>query len=231
MGNNKLYLHPYVRLLFLLGGLTGVLLINNTKYLFYFYCSTIIPLFAFSFQIKKHLNLLFFAMLPIYLSFILLYVLILKSEDWNFIHLKVLKIILITSIIQIVLLIPTEHLIITFRKWGLKGESLITALGAFTVWTDVTFRSEKIVTARFARGFIRKRTILNRIKQLPFVLVPLVVGVLRTSTERADSWEQKNILQLVKKNVVEKVDYPIGLNLILVLLSLTWVSFSIILLQ
>lgn len=87
----------------------------------------------------------------------------------------------------------------------MKGESLITVLGAFTVWTDVSYRSEKIITARFARGFVGRRTIINKAKQFPFVLVPLVVGILRTSTERADSWGQKNILQLVEKSTTEKV--------------------------
>lgn len=184
-------------------------------------------MFVFSGQIKRHLNLLLFAIVPIYLSFILLYIIILKEENWDFIHLKVLKLILFTSVIQLTLSIPAEQLITTFKKWRLKGETLITVLGAFTVWTDVSYRSEKIITARFARGFVGKRTIINKAKQFPFVLVPLVVGILRTSTERADSWEQKNILQLVEKNMVEESNYPIELNLILVLISLSWLLISI----
>lgn len=222
MGNNKLCLHPYIRLLFLICGLTGILLINKIEWLLCFYFIVIISLFVFSGQIKKHLNLLLFAIVPIYLSFILLYIIILKEENWDFIHLKVLKLILLTSVIQITLSIPAEQLISTFKKWRLKGEALITVLGAFTVWTDVSYRSEKIITARFARGFVGKRTIINKAKQFPFILVPLVVGILRTSTERADSWEQKNILQLVEKSTTEKSNYPIGLNLILVSVSLSW---------
>jgi energy-coupling factor transporter transmembrane protein EcfT len=228
MEDNKLSLHPYIRLLFLICGLTGVLLINKIEWLLCFYFIAIIPLFIFSGQFRKHLNLLLFAMIPIYLSFILLYIVVLKEGNWDFIHLKVLKLILLTSAIQITLSIPAEQLITTFKKWGLKGEALITVLGAFTVWTDVSYRSEKIITARFARGFVGKRTIINKAKQFPFVLVPLVVGILRTSTERADSWEQKNILQLVKRNKAEKVNYQISLNTVLVIASLSWLLLSVL---
>lgn len=116
MGNNKLCLHPYIRLLFLICGLTGILFIGKIEWLLYFYFIVIIPLFVFSGQIKKHLNLLLFAMTPIYLSFILLYILVLKEGNWDFIHLKVLKLILLTSVIQITLSIPAEHLITTFKN-------------------------------------------------------------------------------------------------------------------
>lgn len=198
MEGNKLSINPYIRLLFLAGSLTGILLINKIEWLLCFYFIVIIPLFVLSSQIKRHLNLLLFAFVAIYLSFILLYIVVLKEGNWQFIHLKILKLLLLTSAIQITLSIPANQLISTFKKWGLKGETLITVLGAFTVWTDVTYRSEKIITARFARGFVGKRNRINTAKQFPFVLVPLVVGILRTATERADSWGQKNILQLIK---------------------------------
>lgn len=227
MGNYNLYLHPYIRLLFLICGLTGILLINKILWLLCFYFIVITSLFVFSGQIKKHLNLLLFAIIPIYLSFILLYIVILKDGNWNFIHLKVLKLILLTSVIQLTLSIPVEHLITTFKKWGFKGEYLITILGAFTVWTEVIYHSEKIITARFARGFVGKRSIFNNAKQFPFILVPLVIGILRTSTERADSWEQKNILQLVEMSSTEKGNYPIWLNFILIWVSLIWLIISI----
>ncbi len=227
MANNNLFIHPYIRLMFLVGSVTGVLLINKIEFLLLYYLLVIIPLFLYSNQIKKHLNLLLFAFVPIYLSFILLYILILKEESWQFINLKVLKLVLFTSTIQLVLTIPTNGLISTFKKFGLKGDALVTVLGAFTVWTDVSNRSEKIITARFARGFIGKRTFFNKAKQFPFVLVPLVVGILRTSTERADSWEQKNILQLVENHSVGKTNYPTLLNSIVITVTICWVILSI----
>ncbi|MFN8429789.1 MAG: ATP-binding cassette domain-containing protein [Spirosomataceae bacterium] len=205
MEDNKLSINPYIRLLFLAGSLTGILLINKIELLLCFYFIVIVPLFVLNGQIKRLLNLLLFAFIPIYLSFILLYIVVLKEGNWQFIHLKILKLLMLTSAIQIMLSIPANQLISTFKKWGLKGETLITVLGAFTVWTDVSYRSEKIITARFARGFVGKRNRVNTAKQFPFVLVPLVVGILRTATERADSWTQKNIFQLIKGDKENRV--------------------------
>lgn len=227
MEDNKLSLHPYIRLLFLICGLTGVLLINKIEWLLCFYIIVIFSFFL-SGKLKSHLSFLLFAFVPIYLSFILLYIIVLKEKNWDFIHLKLMKLILLTSVIQITLSIPVPQLVSTFKKCGLKNEVLITVLGAFTVWTDISYRSEKIITARFARGFVGQRTIFNKAKQFPFVLVPLVVGILRTSTERADSWEQKNILQLVNRKESEEINYPLVLNLMLSIASLGWLFFSIL---
>jgi energy-coupling factor transporter transmembrane protein EcfT len=123
-----------------------------------------------------------------------------------------LKLIIFTSVFQLTLLIPPEILITTFKKWGLKGEALLTILGAFTVWADIKTRTDKILSARFARGFIEERTFLNKARQLPYVLVPLVIGIIRTAIERADSWEQKNILHLLKNHKVMEPEYPFVFN-------------------
>jgi hypothetical protein len=226
---NKLYLHPFIRLSFLISGIAGAILINQTVLLLSFYCLLILPLFIFSGQIKKHINLMLFGMLPILLSFVLLYIVVLKSTngDWDFIYLKMLKLILFTSIVQLTLSIPSENLISTFKMWRIKGEALITVLGAFTVWADVNYRAGKIITARFSRGFIGKRTAISKAKQFPFVLVPLVIGILRTSTERAESWEQKNILHLVEVNKSEKTNYPVLLNGVLLIVSICWLVLGI----
>lgn len=167
---------------------------------------------------------MFFGMVPIFLSFILLYIVVLKgsSGDWNFIALKMLKLILFTSVLQLSISIPPENLITTFKMWGLRKEALITVLGAFTVWADVNYRAGKIITARFSRGVIGKRTFVSKAKQFPFVLVPLVIGIIRTSTERAESWEQKNILQLVENLSSKKNYFPILLNGFLIIASICW---------
>ncbi|MCC8147206.1 MAG: hypothetical protein LIO93_12410 [Bacteroidales bacterium] len=115
----------------------------------------------------------------------------------------------------------------TLKKWKIKGEALITVLGAFTVWTDVSNRAQKILTARFSRGFIRERTVIQKIKQFPFVLIPLVIGVLRTSTERAESWEQKDIIYLMEINESDSIKTSLFLNVFLLAASCTWLIISI----
>jgi energy-coupling factor transporter transmembrane protein EcfT len=221
MEDNKLYINPYIRLIFLSCCIVGTILINNIFWLISCYAVIVLPLFLYGCQIKKHIKLMLFGMLPIYLSFILLYILVLKGSngDWDFINLKILKLVLFTSVIQLALSIPDQYLISTFKFWGLKGEALITILGAFTVWTDVSYRADKIITARFSRGFIKKRTIVQKIKQFPFILIPLVVGIMRTATERAESWEQKDIMYLVEVNKSEYVKSPLFLNIFVFVVS------------
>lgn len=223
MEGNKLYINPYIRLVFLICCIAGAILIDNILWLIGCYAVAILPLFLYGNQIKNHIKLMLFGMFPIYLSFILLYVIILRGNNggWDFINLKLLKLILITSTIQLTLLIPDQYLISTFKLWGLKGEALITILGAFTVWTDVNYRADKIITARFSRGFIKKRTIFQKIKQFPHVLIPLVVGIIRTATERAESWEQKNIMYLVDVSKTELVKSPLFLNICVFAVSLS----------
>lgn len=229
MKSNKLYISPYIRLFFLTCCIIGTVLINNVLWLIGCYVIVILPLFIYGCLIEKHIKLMLFGMLPIYLSFILLYIVILNgiNGSWQFINLKLLKLILFTSIIQLTLLVPDQYLISTFKSWGLKGEALITVLGAFTVWADVNYRADKIVTARFSRGFIKKRNFLQKIKQFPYILIPLVVGIMRTATERAQSWEQKDIIHLVEIKKSEQVRFPLILNICVFIASSLFLLLSL----
>ena len=229
METNKLYINPYIRLAFLSCCIAGTILISNILWLVGCYVFIILPLFLYGKQIKKHIKLMLLGMLPVYLSFILLYIVILNGSNggWEFVNLSVLKLVLFTSIIQLTLLIPEQYLISTFKCWGLKGEALITVLGAYTVWMDVNYRAGQIITARFSRGFITKRTVLQKIKQFPYVLIPLVVGIIRTATERAESWEQKNIMYLVEANQPEQVKSPLFLNAYVFMVSIFCLSLGI----
>jgi len=105
----------------------------------------------------------------------------------------------------------------TFRKWGFKGDSLLTIIGAFTVWADLRTKANQIVTARFARGFIGKRNFFNTAKQFPYILIPLVIGVMRTSTERVNVWEQRNIPERLDSNKIIDTGYPVFINLFIVI--------------
>lgn len=229
MGINKLYINPYIRLLFLVCTIIGILLINNTLVLSVYYLLVILPVFIYSGQLKTHTQLLAFGMIPIFLTFILLYILVLKGEEggWNFIFLRIIKLVIVTSAIQLTLLIPSSFMTTTLKKWHIKGEALITVLGAFTVWTDVMNRTQKILTARFSRGFIQERTVIEKIKQFPSVLIPLIIGVLRTSTERAESWEQKDVLYLMEINKMKSIKTSSFLNYFLLITSLAWFTIGI----
>lgn len=226
----QLIIQPFIRILFLVSCIAGACLIDQPVFLAGFYVLVILPLFYLNGALRKNLNLLVFGMVPIFLSFVLLYVLVSEhsNDTWGFIILKSLRLLVITSSLQFFLSIPKIYLLPTFRAWGLKGQIIITVLGTFTVWEDIQFRAGKIIEARFARGFITKRTAWQKAIQLPHILVPLIIGIFRTSVERAESWEQKKILVLVGNLQPAKLKFPVSLNCFLIFASLAWITLTLI---
>lgn len=217
MENN---LHPRCRLIFLIGSLASILLIVNILQLIIFYTLFILPLIIVLNNFRTHLRLLFFGIIPIFLSFILLYIVVLNGRNggWLFINLKCLKILCLTSLFQIALTIPPNLLITTFKKWGFKGDSLLTLIGSFTVWAEVKTKSNQIITARFARGFIGNRSFINKAKQLPHVLIPLIIGIIRTATERVEVWKQREIPYLISNVKPLKINYSVWLNTLVIVI-------------
>ena len=222
-------IHPFNRLLFLAGSLIALLLFDSLYYLLGYYLFFILPLVFLLNLIRIHLRLFVFGITPIFFTFILLYIIVMKGTNgsWDFILLKCLKILGFTSVFQVALTIPSNMLFTTFKKWGFKGDSLLTLIGAFTVWADIKTRANQIITARFARGFIGKRNIINTAKQFPYVLIPLIIGVMRTSTERVEVWEQRNIPNLVDNQKVAQMKFPILINTLVVIIPLAVVLISI----
>jgi hypothetical protein len=208
-------IHPYIRLFFLFGTISSIILFHQTWILGLLYVLFILPLIFLTAIFRNHIRLLIFGILPISLTFILIYVLILKGTNggWDFILVKIFKILDITSVFQIALTIKSDALFSTFRKIGIKGESLITVIGAFTVWADIKRRSEQIITARFARGFIGKRSYINIAKQFPYIMVPLIIGILRTSIERSQTWTQWDIVDLINNRKLKSEEFPVITNL------------------
>lgn len=220
MDKTKNIIHPHCRLLFLISSLMTFLLTGNFNFLLGFYILFILPLVFILDLIRVHLRLFVFGLIPIFFTFILLYIIILKgsSDGWDFILVKCLKILGITSVFQISLSIPPNMLFTTFKKWGFKGDRLLTLIGAFTVWADIKTRANQIITARFARGFIGKRNLVNTAKQFPYVIVPLIIGIMRTSIERVEVWEQRNIPYLIDNRKDEQIKYSVLINLLIVII-------------
>jgi len=230
MNSAGLIMHPYIRLAFFFAGICGTLLITNPVLLLGIYLLVIMPTIVLNEQFWQHLKLLIVGMLPILLSFILLYMVILhnKNEGWEFIAVKLIKIVVFTSLFQITLSIPPMILFTTLKKWGFRGQPLVLVLSSLTVWEDVSYRANKIIDARFARGFVVKRNAVAQACQLPYIIVPLVIAVFRIAIERADGWEQKNMLYLVDHIRFDKVAYPVILNMVYFALSVSWLGMGLL---
>lgn len=229
MNKNALLPHPYIRLLFLLLSIGGTLIAVQISQVVIYYLLVLFPLIVLSKQTKSHLRFILIGILPIFLSLILINILILdgKSGGWIFILLKIAKLTVYASVFQFVFFIPTIDLLNTLKKWTLKGEILITIISSFTVWNEIINNANKIVTARLARGYIGKRNIVNLAKQLPYVLNPLVIGVMRTSIERAETWEKKQIISLVQNIENTKTSYSFTYNLLMIVFAVIYLLFGI----
>lgn len=226
----KFQLHPYTRLIFLIAGITGTILCENTLYLLFFWLVILIPVLTINKNIKTHLNFLLVAMLPMLVMLTLSHWIIFKN--WSHFELvlnTVLKVIVYTSIIHIALIIPQEHVLATFKMWKMKNEILITTLGSYIVWVDIANRADKIITARFSRGYITKRTFWAKLKQFPHLLIPLIIGIMRTASERAYSWEQKRIIQRLDVMNATKIEVSTLFNFFISILIVLWFGYNLVL--
>jgi hypothetical protein len=178
---------------------------------------------------KTHLNFLLIVVLPMAMMLSFLFWIILHDSIENFasVIMTLLKLITYTTIIQLVLIIPANQVYITFKMWGMKGNTLVTFLGSYIVWVDIINRSNKILTARFARGFITKRTFIAKLKQIPHLLIPLIIGIIRTATERSESWDQKKMLYRVEILKMQKIRYNPYLNFVIIAVGFIWLFLNI----
>lgn len=201
-----------------------LLLLGHKTYLLITYL-LLVAVIGVSGFLKEHLRLLIIGMFPVYLSFILIYVLILsQSGAWQEIHFRVLNLLILTTIFQIVLIFPPDELFYSLKKIGIKGSILIIVVSSYTLVDDISKRSEKIINARLSRGYVKKRTRFTMMKQLPYVLRPLFIQIFRSSYERAYNWEQKDMIGLIQKfNKVPSYNWL--LNIVIIICFILWVLF------
>ncbi len=217
-------IHPFVRIAFFTFAILSCFLLDSLEILVAFYVLVMIPLFLIVKRLSQHGYFVLIGIVPIILSYILIYILVLDepNRSWDFIIVKGTKLLVFVAIFQFAFVLPSLVLMDMLIKLGLRGERLLILLSSITVPQDMIKKSKLIVDARFSRGFVGKRSLINQVKQLPFVLVPLLVGVLRTSQERARSWEQKNITNLLDIYTLKrkKTRYTLPINLIMLLSSI-----------
>jgi hypothetical protein len=172
--------------------------------------------------------MLILGIVPIFMSYILIYIVVLgQYQNWDNIITEVTKTMVFSTAIQIVLLVPANELIYSLKKFGIKDKFSIPIVASYSIYQDIINRADKIVSSRFSRGYITKRTRLKTIIQLPFILVPLFIQIFRSLSERSQSWEQKNIIELIK-NYDNTINYNKQFNIFLLLGYMIGFFFAII---
>jgi energy-coupling factor transporter transmembrane protein EcfT len=224
-------IHPYTRIAFFITGIAGGFFCTSNLLLLGFWLLILLPLMMITGNAGAHMRFLLVVVLPMAAMLLLLSWIVSEKSSENFdqVLLTILKVIAYTTIVQVVLIIPPEQVYSTFRKWGLKGDTLVTSLGSYIVWVDIVNRSGKILTARFARGFIAERTFIAKLKQMPHLLIPLIVSIIRTATERSESWQQKQLLQRVGVMKAAEVSYSKPVNAVMLIAGMGWLLLNIFL--
>ncbi len=224
-------IHPYTRLFFLVGNISAVLLLTSPFLMLSYYLIYMLPIVIVHHLFKSHLKLAVFGILPVFFSYALIYIYILNSTKggWDLIALRTFRLLSVTSLIQVTISIPSQALVYNLRKWRFSEEMMLITIGAFTVWKDMSTRMDKIITARFASGIVGKRSFINKAGQVPYLLSPLVIGILRASLERADIWDQKGVLVLIKNFRKDAPSHSLFYNILLCVTTISWLAFSIIL--
>ncbi len=127
------------------------------------------------------------------------------------------------------LTLSPEDLVPTLRAWGVRRGALIVALGSLAVLPDVVTRSQQVLIARYARGFLGSASWWSRVRQLPFLLPPLVAWVLRASIQRGENWQHRGLIQNLE-NIHQGPTVPWSASsLSLLAIAFLWLAFGIFL--
>jgi energy-coupling factor transporter transmembrane protein EcfT len=98
---------------------------------------------------------------------------------------------LLGGLAQVIILpIPLDALSYRLHQVGLRGDLLIIIVSAFALIPEFSQRANKIITARYARGLVKNRKLLTRLKQIPYIIRPLLTGALRTALSRMELWDR-----------------------------------------
>lgn len=195
----RVVVHPTVRLLLPALVIATLFVTTSIDIMLAMYALGLLPLFLIERKIGAHIRFLVYGVVPIILTAFVIYGVVLKVDGaaWNELALRGMRFLILTTALQWSLTIPGNQLMFTFKMWGLRGSTLIVVLGAYILWADLQKAANRIVTARLASGAIGGRSKLIMVQQLPIVLLPMVISLLRTATVRSISWRDKDIVALV----------------------------------
>lgn len=233
----QMYLHPYSQCITFITLVTGIFMTHDLVMLSisYFLVLTLITL---SGQLRFHIKMLAVANIPFLILLLLVYKIILSNytlpgnqTGLNYSFALFLRVTTLTALFQYVLNVPSDQLLYLFKKLGMKGHLLIIIVSSFSIWRGFISKADRIVTARLARGYLKNRNIFNRIRQIPFVIKPLLAGALISALERSASWKQRNLLtevNQIKLSSMTGIKHSTLLSIMYPIILIGWLSFIIL---
>jgi energy-coupling factor transporter transmembrane protein EcfT len=221
--------------------LIGTTFLENTVMGLIFWIGIMCPLLIGAGLIKLHLKalLIFFTPIALLLFFVWGYIIgdithtqgiatpVKGLEHALFLLTKLL---LYVSILQLfVLSIPTAQLSDTLHAIHMPRNITLYIVATFVLIPEIKLRSEQIYAARLSRGFMKTRSLWNRLCQLPFLIKPLVIWVVRAAIQRQEHWIQRGLLEIRcdKKQRHWKQPKSVFISSFYFILSLFWMIINI----
>lgn len=112
---------------------------------------------------------------------------------------------------------------------GLRGDALIIALSAVSTLPLMQSSARRITEARFAAGFVGRRSIFATAIQLPYVLAPLFTQALRLAIKRSDAWQQRELSHRLQQNLptIHTASLAQFSDLPMLLLPAIWIALTV----
>jgi energy-coupling factor transporter transmembrane protein EcfT len=140
-----------------------------------------------------------------------------------FASVTVFRLMFIGGVVQaFIISIPAEDFPAALHQLGVRNEWLIIILGSKVLGPEMVRQANRVYTAVLARGLLPNRSIWNRIKIMPTMIVPLVVWSLRSAIHRADNWHERKFLDRINKLTDKNDEGSFSISIMIILLSIFW---------
>ena len=236
----QLPIHPRARGVAALVAIVGTLLVKNVGGAAIAWLVILVPLLFVTGVLGKHMRFVVTILAPISAALFAVWAWIVgappgapmgsaPSVGAEFAGLISLRLALLGGISQLCFgTIPPDRLGPTLQSWKLQGEWLFIAVSSLTLVREMQLRAEQVLTARYARGLVPNRTFLARLRQLPYLLRPLMAWVLRSAIQRSEALHQRQLLARLENTCAQEQDSSRLSSAFYLALAASWLLYSII---
>ena len=190
----------------LLLALVLLLTSRNLTMLAAIYGVALLPLVVYRRVVGRHIRFLSYVLLPISLALFVVWGWIVQAgpgqppgssanSGLQFAALVSLRLALLAGLFQILITeLSGRKLINSLEGWGIKGDSLVVIVAAISMVPEGRLRTSQVITARYSRGLVRRRTWLSGLGQIPYVLRPIFSWILRSAIDRGEMWQHRRLI-------------------------------------
>ncbi|MCG3167168.1 MAG: hypothetical protein POELPBGB_02952 [Bacteroidia bacterium] len=230
-------IHPYSRLFILFLTIVGAFLADTLLKTFTGYFIVCMYL-IFNGDFKLHFKMVLISGLPFFLMLTLVYFIILKNNPvgkfetgLQYSLFVFFRIYTITAIFQLIFNVSTKSLMVILKKWNIRGSVLILFIGIYSVWKDFKIRANRIIEARLSKGYFVNRSFIERIKHIPYLIIPIFSGTLSMAFDRSKNWTQLDLVEelnfLVEESAID-IQFNFIQTWIFPIPFIAWIIFNIL---